>query len=245
MNAVPRFQDENQPYVFIVGENPVNKSVLIDRTQIPLLPTNKKMRLFPHQFDGGPNSIFTAAQEANVNCLEEQVYLVYKCLDMRPNRIWLKDHNLDRIFWFAIPEGLQIIEVQPVCAADNNVVSRSFPLRPINEPLQYYSFNFVPEPKFARPQSIEELRRNLTLYLLYRTGEERGNIDYLRKIGKFKGYSVDQKKTVAGKLLDSLNKNAEEITLKKEEMKILNNGLLAKASSGYENLMLATKIYAP
>jgi hypothetical protein len=129
---------------------------------------------------------------------------------------------------------LSIVEIQPVCVEDKKIVSRSWSYGKVSGELQYKPFSFVPEPKFESPQDIADLERNVKLYLLYRTGEKRGNIAYLRKFGPFKGYSAAQKKMVALKLLSALED--PKISFTDEELKILKNGVLGKATKGFENL---------
>lgn len=222
-------------YIYILGKNPVDVKSLTERKQIPLFNTNEKMCHFPMTFKGWETAVTTAAEEAEKNCSSSQVYLVYKCVDMRKSRTWSHFYNVDRYFWFQKPEDLNIVEIQPVCIEDKRIVSRSWGYGNVSGELQYKPFSFVPEPKFESPRDIADLERNVRLYLLYRTGEERANMAYLHKFGPFKGYSIIQKRKVAEKLLSAIEN--PQISFIEEEVKILKNKLLGKATMGFENLI--------
>ncbi|MFC3908062.1 hypothetical protein ACFORL_03080 [Legionella dresdenensis] len=222
-------------YIYILSKNPVNAKALTDRKQIPLFIKDERMCHFPTAFEGWQTAITTAAEEAEKNCSSSQVYLVYKCVDMRKSRTWSHFYNVDRYFWFQEPEDLSIVEIQPVCIEDKKIVSRSWSYGKVSGELQHKPFSFVPEPKFESPHDIADLERNVKLYILYRTGEERGHIAYLRKFGPFKGYSVAQKKMAAEKLLSAIEN--PKISFTDEELKILKNGVLGKATTEFENLI--------
>lgn len=227
-------RDDELHYFYIISNKPVAISVLNDKRQIPLLVSGEKMRHFPSQREGWQTAVTTAAEEA-ARSNPSQVYLVYKCIDMNPSRSWSHHYNTERNFWFLEQEELNIVQIQPICAADINVVSRHQGCGQVNGELKHQAFAFVPEPQFASPRTTAELKININMYLLYRTGEERGHVKYLRSFGPFKGYSLAEKKRAAENLLAAIDD--PQVNFTDKELNILKNGMLSKATHGFENII--------
>jgi hypothetical protein len=74
-------------YIYIISDKPVDAKSLADK-KVPLFIKNEKMRHFPTAYEGWQTAVTTAAEEAEKNCSLSQVYLVYKCVDMRKSRTW-------------------------------------------------------------------------------------------------------------------------------------------------------------
>ena len=153
--------------------------------------------------------------------------IVYGAIDFRADKYFAPEFNPHNPSWnYALkPQDYAIIYAQPVRADDRDC-----------EALLTPRVEYVPQPIFPAPRNKEELVRNLELYLLYRTGGERGHIPHLQRFIFFNGFDKSIKESAARALLAKL---ADIVCadLSKEQLAALNNGLLKTAVQGYEAII--------
>lgn len=163
--------------------------------------------------------------------------IVYCAYDLRRNPEWLPDHlNKENNSWgFALaPHDFAFFEAQPI--AYNDVADKMTGFYFI-EHFRNPKVDFVPRPHFVPPNDVDELSRNLELYLRYRTGEERRHIPYLRHFLFFKGFDKGTKEAAANNLLEKINNDPRK-ELTPRDKAALNNGLLREATRQYEAILL-------
>ncbi len=161
--------------------------------------------------------------------------MVYSAYDLRREPQWSPDNNKLKNCWnFELrPQDFAIFEAQPISPNDQAEKMGDFY---IVDEFRQPEIDFVPRPHFAPPADVEELRRNLELYLRYRAGEERGNIPHLRRFLFFKGFDKGTKEAAAKNLLEKIDNPSKELSPR--DKAALNNGLLREAVRGYQTIML-------
>lgn len=224
--------DSKLEIVYLVDEVLIDNGILtLNSSNIPSIK-NEKVNVFRESLSG-----FGAAAAYAQELLQDNknaTAIVYKAVKIRSSE-WPYDHNVDNDSWYLSPSDFQIIEAQPISLDDK--ITKLTRSHVKVENLTQKPISFVPRPVFNRAYSIDDYIRNIEIYLLYRTGPERGSIRHLRGFGPFKGYSVEEKEAVALKLLDCLKNPNTNIRFSDSELKIMNNGDLGKGTKDIEKVL--------
>lgn len=194
----------------------------------------------PQAKDGCLSDAYDEIESGTAEVLEigKRIPLIYEVIDLRNDSKDLKfsktalyENTSTNSFGIHLVDNtrLHIIAVHPVTVNDTcQLISH----RKYEFTHDYTPVEFIPKPSFPPPKTSFQTKNNIDLYLAYRTGSERENIQHLRKFLFLKGYSLDEKRDAALRLKTQLeHHNNNQLT--KEEIKILKNGTLGRATKGF------------